>query len=182
MTGNIQYGTGVEVQVESYNNGALSLIVYDTRLGGIARIKYPIMSNDRGTVPCSTSCDRDLLYFTSARSDIIYRDGVVYNGTQKLFSLSEIFTFPNLSFAFVHQKGENLQFSVSYNGQALGTLSLRWKSRVPSEKLGTDTPDTFIVESLKSTILTRLAWTDKSSYETPALVLYNSGGDSNQVG
>ncbi len=33
VTGNIQYGTGIEAQIESYLNGALTLIVYDTRLG-----------------------------------------------------------------------------------------------------------------------------------------------------
>jgi hypothetical protein len=95
----------------------------------------------------------------------------VYKSNQKLFNLSDIFSFPNLSFAFIHQSSESLQFVVIYNNTSLGTLSLRWKSRVPSEVGSTDA-DTFILESFQSTSLTKLAWSSLSSFDTPSLILY----------
>lgn len=103
ITGTAQYGTGVEVKIESYENNILTLLVYDTRLGSIARVHYPLMSDPRSMTPCTTSCDRDTMYFIPGNSDTTYQNGGVYRGNQKLFSLAEIFTFPNLSFAFIHQ-------------------------------------------------------------------------------
>lgn len=182
LTGTAQYGTGIEVKIESYEDNILTLLVYDTRLGSIARVHYPLMSDDRSTTPCTTSCDRDTMYFTPGSTDITYKDGIVSRGTQKLFSLAEIFTFPNLSFAFVHQLGDNLQFSVSYNGLPLGILSLRWKSRVPAEISSANTSGTYTLETLQSSLLSKLAWSSMSSYETPSLIVYSPDYTSSYLG
>lgn len=131
---------------------------------------------------CTTSCDRDILYFVPNNSDITYKDGRVYNGTQSLFSLKDIFSFPNLSFAFVHQNSEYLQFLVTYNGVSLGTVYLRWKSRLPAEQGSENTSNTYTLESLRSTLSTKLAWSNKSSYETPSLILYTTGEETTYVG
>jgi len=118
------------------------------------------------------------MYFVPGNSDISYKDGRVYNGLQSLFSIKDIFNFPNLSFAFVHQNSEYLQFTVSYNGLNLGTLFLRWKSRIPAEQGSGDTSNTYTIESLRSTLSTKLAWSNKSSYEMPSLVLYTTGEET----
>lgn len=131
---------------------------------------------------CSVSCDRDIMYFVPNNNDITYKDSRVYNGSQLLFSLKDIFTFPNLSFAFVHQNSEYLQFLVSYNGLSLGTLHIRWKSRVPVEQGSEDTSGTYTLSSLRSTLSTKLSWSNKSSYETPSLVLYNTDEEITYVG
>lgn len=102
----------------------------------------------------------------------------MYNGAQSLFSIKDIFSFPNLSFAFIHQNGSYLQFLVTYNGVSLGTVYLRWKSRVPAEQGSTNTSNTFTLEPLRSTLSTKLAWNNKSSYETPSLVLYTTGEET----
>lgn len=75
IVGSAQYGTGIEVQIESYLNNTLTLLAYDTRLGDIARIRYPIMSADRTLTACTLSCDHDSLYFVPSSSDVTYRDG-----------------------------------------------------------------------------------------------------------
>gem|GEM_PF-5406384 len=63
----------MEVKIESYFDKALTLLVYDTRLGNIARIRYPIMS-DISFIPCVGTCNQDALSFSPASSDIVYRD------------------------------------------------------------------------------------------------------------
>jgi hypothetical protein len=95
--------------------------------------------------------------------------------------LRDIFTFPNLSFAFVHQNSEYLQFLVAYNGLSLGTLYIRWKSRVPVEQGSVDTSSTYTLSSLRSTFSTKLSWSNKSSHETPSLILYSAGEETTYV-
>lgn len=114
LLGSIQNGTGVKVQVESYLNNILSLSVSDTRLGRLARIMYPVMS-DVSTTPCETLCKKDTISFTPAGSDIYYKEGVVYKNSERLFAIAEIFNSPNLSFAFVQKNTQSLQFSVLNN-------------------------------------------------------------------
>lgn len=170
-TGSVQYGTGVEVQIESYLDNILSLLIYDTRLGNIARVRYPAMSDISFT--CGVNCSQDSMSFAPASNDISYQNGIVSRNSQQLFSLSDVFSYPNLSFAFIHQDSKNLQFALSYSGLYLGVLSLQWKPRVPSHGQFT-APQTIAVESLRSTLLTKLAWSNMSSYETPSLVVYNA--------
>lgn len=120
-TGTVQYGTGIKVQIESYINNALTLSVSDSRLGAIARVRYPAMS-DISFSPCEGVCSRDTMTFTPAGSDIYYRDGSVYQNSEKLFTLTEIFSLPNLSLTFVQKNTQVLQFSVTSNGKNIGTL------------------------------------------------------------
>ncbi len=122
------------------------------------------------------------MYFVPDNSEITYKDGKVFRNNQQLFLLRDIFTFPNLSFGFIHQTGENLQFTVSYNGAPLGILSLRWKSRVPVEQGGVQTSNTFTLEPLRSTLSTKLAWSNRSSYETPSLIAYNTSESTSYLG
>lgn len=89
--------------------------------------------SDVSLVPCEGVCTRDTMTFTPAGSDIYYKEGSVYRNTEKLFTLTEIFTLPNLSFVFVQKNTQSLQFSVLLNGVNLGILSLTWKPRVPRE-------------------------------------------------
>lgn len=171
-TGAVQYGTGIEVQIESYLDNVLSLLVYDTRLGNIARVRYPAMSDISFT--CSTTCAQDSISFSPASNDISYQDGFVFRNSQKLFSVADVFSYPNLSFAFIHQDSKNLQFALSFNGLYLGVLSLQWKSHVPAQGQIISNLQTITVESLRSTLLTKLAWSNMSSYETPSLLVYNA--------
>lgn len=89
--------------------------------------------SDISFVPCDDICARDTMTFTPAGSDIYYKEGSVYRNSEKLFSLAEVFTLPNLSFVFVQKNTQSLQFSVLLNGANLGILSLTWKSRVPRQ-------------------------------------------------
>jgi|GEM_PF-1376961 len=55
------------------------------------------------------------MYFTSASSDISLREGDIYRDEQKLFSFTgQLFASTDILLTFIHQKGDNLQFSVSY--------------------------------------------------------------------
>jgi hypothetical protein len=62
-------------------------------------------------------CEGDRIYFTPTGREVTYKNGEVFLAERKLFSVTDgVFALPNLSFTFVHQKGENLQFLVSYTG------------------------------------------------------------------
>lgn len=174
IPGSIQYGTGVQVRMDSHRDGVLTLGISDTRLGNIARIRYPVMS-DISMKPCADICPDDTMYFTPSASDVYFQEGVVYRNSQKLFWLQEIFSFPNLSFVFVQKNSTALQFSVLQNGVELGVLSLQWKPRVPQEIGATDPTNTIIVQPLIHTLLTKLSWNNQSSHETPGMVLYSPG-------
>lgn len=180
VPGSMQFGTGVKVKVESYADGVLTLLVYDTRLGSIARVRYPLFSRDQSLSPCTTgSCDRDMLSFTPGSPQVSYQDGIVSSNSQRLFSLSEVFASPNLTFAFIHHTGEELRFSVAHNGSTLGMLSLRWKGRVPSvSSSDIPTSSTYVLESLRSGLATKLAWGSTSSHEIPSLVVYSPGSST----
>lgn len=84
VPGTIEYGGGVQVQMESYRDNVLTLNVSDTRLGNIARVRYPALS-DISMKPCSDVCEEDTMYFTPSRTDVYFQDGSVYRNSQKLF-------------------------------------------------------------------------------------------------
>lgn len=170
--GSLQYGTWIQIDIDSYRDGILTLGVTDSRLGNIARIRYPLLS-DISTKPCDDICRQDTMYFTPSALDVYYQDGVVYRNSQRLFWVKEIFSFPDLSFVFVQNNSQALQFSVLQNGTTLGILSLQWKPRTPQELSTASRNDSIIIEPLLHTILTKLSWSNKSSYEAPSMVIYS---------
>ena len=79
VTGAIKYGTGMNVQIESFYNGILSFSVRDDRAGDIARITYPAFSSDVSYNLCSYAetdarCDRDTLAFVPANTTVTYKE------------------------------------------------------------------------------------------------------------
>lgn len=130
---------------------------------------------------CEGVCSRDTMTFTPAGSDIYYREGSVYQNSEKLFNLTEIFSLPNLSLAFVQKNTQVLQFSVTSNGKNIGILSLAWKPRVPKQ-FGVDTAGGIIVEPFLPTLLTKLTWSNVSSHEVPGMVVYMSGASNTYLG
>lgn len=179
-TGAVQYGTGIKVSIESYLNNSLLLSVSDSRLGKLASIRYPAMS-DISFDACDGPCTRDTMTFTPAASDIYYREGSVYQNSEKLFNLVDVFSLPNLSLTFVQKNTQTLQFSVTTNGKNIGTVSLAWKPRVPRE-FGVDTTGGIIVEPFLSTLLTKLTWNNISSHEVPGMTVYMTNAPRTYLG
>lgn len=130
---------------------------------------------------CEGVCTRDTMTFVPAGSDIYYREGSVYQNSEKLFDLTEIFTLPNLSFTFVQKNTQILQFSVSSSGKNIGTLSLAWKPQVPKQ-FGASTAGGIIVEPFLPTLLTKLTWSNVSSHEVPGMVVYMAGESNTYLG
>ena len=89
-----------------------------------------------------------------------------------MFNIKDIFSVGGLSFDFVTNTDGTLQFSVRNGNEVLGTLHLLWKSRIATDER--PTPDTYYVQPLISTILSRVSWTQTSSYEMPSLAFYDS--------
>lgn len=87
--------------MESFTDDVLSLVVYDSRLGDMARIRYPAFTKDVSTVLCTKnetdiSCDKDTLAFLPIAKNITIKNGTVYENNQPLFSVRDILKLPNL--------------------------------------------------------------------------------------
>jgi hypothetical protein len=131
----------------------ISVIIQDSRLGDLAKITYPLFGTDVSYGLCAQAendplCDHDTIAFVPANTSVTYKEESVYQNNQKLFSLRDVFSFPNLEFQFINQDGYSLQFAVYNNSTLLGILALRWKSRVPDVSNTRD--DSYKIQILKS--------------------------------
>lgn len=179
-TGTIQYGTGIEGKIEWYEDGRLIVQIYDTRLGPLARVRYPTLA-DTAFEPCVavSSCHRDFVNFSPWEGTITVRDAFVYAGARQLFPLKDIFNIPEASFALLHQTWPTLNFSVSLKGEFIWNVTLGFTPRVPTES-----PDgnSISFESLRSSLSHKLIWNNFSSHETPGMIIYDSSTKSPYLG
>lgn len=157
-------------------NRTLRLLLSDSRLGKVAYITYPRLSDDVSVAPCDVSklgdCEKDAMFFVPSNSSITYKDGKISKDGSYLFSIGDIFSFGGLSFDFVANTDDTLQFSVRNGNDILGTLHLLWKSRIATDEK--PTTDTYFVQPLISAVMSRLSWTQTSSYEMPSVIFYDS--------
>jgi hypothetical protein len=172
----LSYGTGLGVYVESFANRTLKLLLSDSRLGKVAQITYPQFPENMSLTACDSNkvndCEKDGMFFVPADSTVAYQDGKISKNGSLLFDIRDIFSFGGLSFDFVSSVDDTLQFSVRNGNEVLGVLHLLWRSRIAtSEK---PTSDTYYVQPLISAILSRVSWTQTSSYEMPSVAFYDS--------
>ena len=172
----MSYGTGIGVYVESFANRTLKLLLSDSRLGKVAQISYPQFPENISLTACDSNktddCEKDGMFFVPADSAVTYQDGKISKNGSLLFDIRDIFSFGGLSFDFISSADHTLQFSVRNGNQILGTLHFLWKSRIAtSEK---PTSNTYYVQPLISAVLSRVSWTQTSSYEMPSLAFYDS--------
>lgn len=172
----MRYGTGLGVSVESFSQRTLKLLLSDSRLGKVAQVTYPQFPENVSLVGCDSNknsdCDKDNLFFVPGNSAVTYENGKVSKNGSLLFDIRDIFNFGGLSFDFISSVDDTLQFSVRNGNEILGTLHLLWRSRIATSEQPTS--DTYYVQPLISTLLSRVSWTQTSSYEMPSLAFYDS--------